>query len=180
MKDLVVDDGSSISYTVFEGTEPGVVILHGLAGSSREFVPTAAALAGRSIILVDQRGHGRSTIHPPDTSRDAFVADVVSVITAETSEPVFLVGQSMGAHTAMLLTAARPDLVRGLVMLEGDQGAGSADESAALGNYFRSWKVLSPAAPRPLRRAAMGRSRALGWRTSSSVPTGCAPGSTPT
>lgn len=153
-KDVVVADGSSISYTVFEGVEPAVVILHGLAGSSREFVPTAGALVGRRVILVDQRGHGRSTTRPSDTSRNAFVSDVVRVIAAETSEPVILVGQSMGAHTAMLLTAARPDLVRQLVMLEADQGGGSAHESAALGDYFRSWKV--PFASRAEAAAALG------------------------
>ena len=153
-KNVVVDDGSSISYTVFAGKEPSVVVLHGLAGSSREFVPTAAALAGRMVILVDQRGHGRSTTHPSDTSRDAFVSDVVSVITTETSEPAIVVGQSMGAHTAMLVAAARPDLVRQLVMLEGNQGGGSADAPAALGDFFRSWKV--PFASRDEAAAALG------------------------
>ena len=140
-KERVAEDGVSISYTVFEGAEPAVVILHGLAGSSREFFPTAEALAGRRVILIDQRGHGGSSTRPGDTSRDAFMSDGVDVIAAETSEPVVLVGQSMGAHTAMLVTAARPDLVQRLVILEGDQGGGSPDGSVALGDFFRSWKV---------------------------------------
>ncbi|WP_258376421.1 alpha/beta fold hydrolase [Curtobacterium sp. MCBD17_028] len=133
-----------------------VVILHGLAGSSCEFIPTAHALEGRRVILVDQRGHGRSTTRPTDTSRGAFVADIVCVITAETSEPVDVVGQSIGAHTAMLLAATRPDLVQRLVMLEGNQGGGTAEEHAALGNYFRSWTV--PFASRFVAAAALGDS----------------------
>lgn len=41
-------------------------------------------------------------------SREAFVADVVQVLTTLTSQPVVLVEQSMGAHTAMLVAAAGP------------------------------------------------------------------------
>ncbi|ACZ21149.1 predicted hydrolase or acyltransferase of alpha/beta superfamily [Sanguibacter keddieii DSM 10542] len=135
------DDGTTVSCTVIEGDEPAVVLLHGLAGSSRELLPTARALGGRRVVLVDQRGHGLSTTRPADTSREAFVADVVQVLTTLTSQPVVLVGQSMGAHTAMLVAAARPDLVSRLVMLEGNQGGGSEADHQALGDFFRSWDV---------------------------------------
>jgi pimeloyl-ACP methyl ester carboxylesterase len=134
-------DGASIMYFVVAGGEPAVVILHGLAGSALEFVPTGRALTGRKVILVDQRGHGMSTRVPADTSRQAFVGDVVKVIEREASGPVHLVGHSMGAHTAMLAGAARPDLVRSLVLLECGEGSGDAQEHAALGEYFRSWPV---------------------------------------
>ncbi|MFG6504554.1 alpha/beta fold hydrolase [Microbacterium sp. P05] len=138
-RDLITDDGTTIAYTVFLGKEPAIVILHGLAGSSREFVPTAQSLSGRRVILIDQRGHGLSTTRPERTSREAFVSDVVAVLERESSEPADLVGQSMGAHTAMLVTSARPDLVRRLVLLEGNEGSGTPNRSAALGEYFRSW-----------------------------------------
>jgi pimeloyl-ACP methyl ester carboxylesterase len=138
---LRVDDGIDISYVVVAGSEPAVVILHGLAGSGREFLSTARALSGRKVILVDQRGHGLSTRLPSDTSREAFVGDVVSVIDREASSPVHLVGHSMGAHTAMLAAAARPDVVRTLALLECGEGRGNDQEHAALGDYFRSWPV---------------------------------------
>ena len=147
-------DGTEIAALVWPGDGPTVVVLHGLAGSSREFVPTAEALAGHSVVLVDQRGHGRSTRRPADTSRAAFVADVVAVIDALTVPPVVLVGQSMGAHTAMLVAAARPDLVRGLVLLEVDQGSGTPEDHAALGAFFRSWSL--PFADRAAARAELG------------------------
>ncbi|MFE4469386.1 alpha/beta fold hydrolase [Leifsonia sp. NPDC056824] len=136
-----IDDATTISYSVFDGAEPAIVVLHGLAGSSREFVATARALASRKVILIDQRGHGFSTRIPADTSRAAFVSDVVRVIEVEGSLQVDLVGQSMGAHTAMLVAAAHPKLVRRLVLLEGDAGSGSPEDHAALGDYFRAWKV---------------------------------------
>ncbi|GAA2979283.1 alpha/beta hydrolase [Microbacterium terrae] len=133
-----------MSYFVFPGTEPTVVILHGLAGSGREFEPTARALAGRRVILIDQRGHGHSTRTPPDTSRAAYVGDVVRVIETESTGPVDIVGQSMGAHTAMLVAASHPNMVRRLVLLECDAGSGTPEERAALGAFFRSWKVPFP------------------------------------
>jgi len=90
---------------------------------------------------MDQRGHGASTRLPDDLSRDAFVEDVVAVLEALVpGRRVTLVGQSMGAHTAFLVAALRPDLVGGLVMLEGHV-AGNDDpaEAAGLGAYFASW-----------------------------------------
>jgi pimeloyl-ACP methyl ester carboxylesterase len=143
-KEIVVADGTTVSYAVVDGVEPTVVILHGLAGSGREFERTASGLVGRRVILIDQRGHGHSTRHPRDTSRDAFVSDAVAVIAAESAHAVDLVGQSMGAHTAMMLAAAHPRLVRRLVLLECDAGSGTPEEHTALGDYFRSWPVPFP------------------------------------
>ena len=133
------NDGVDISCTVFPGAEPAAVILHGLAGSGGEFVRTAQALSGRKVVLIDQRGHGLSTRLPADTSREAFVRDIVAVIDREASMPVHLIGHSMGAHTAMLAAAAHPDLVRTLVLLESDEGGGTPQEHEELLKYFRSW-----------------------------------------
>lgn len=141
IREVGTGDGVTVSYTVLDGADPAVVILHGLAGSSRELLPTAQALTGRKVVLIDQRGHGSSTRAPVDTSRQAFVDDVVQVIEAEGLGVIDLVGQSMGAHTAMLVAASRPDVVRRLVLLECDAGGGTIDEAKAVGDYFRSWEV---------------------------------------
>lgn len=136
-------DGVSIAVTDLGGDGPVVVLLHGLAGSSRELLPTAHALPGYRVLLVDQRGHGASTRLPDDLSRDAFVGDVVAVMEELVpGQRAMLVGQSMGAHTAFLVAAARPDLVEGLVMLEGHvEGNDDPQEAIGLGRYFASWPV---------------------------------------
>jgi len=124
------------------GRGPAVILLHGLAGSSRELLPTAYALTDRfRVLLVDQRGHGFSSRLPQDVSRHAFTNDVIRVIeTFAPEKPVALVGQSMGAHTAFLTAHRRPDLVRQLVMLEGHvSGSNRPEESLELGAFFRSW-----------------------------------------
>jgi len=124
------------------GQGPALILLHGLAGSSRELLPTAQALTdGFHVLLIDQRGHGYSSRVPEDVSRRAFTDDVLRVI--ETRVPdsaVTVVGQSMGAHTAFLTAHRRPDLVRQLVMLEGHvAGSDRPEESVELGAFFRSW-----------------------------------------
>ncbi|SDQ23468.1 alpha/beta fold hydrolase [Microbacterium sp. cf332] len=140
-------DGVVLAVTDAGGAGPAVLLLHGLAGSSRELMPTAAALTDRfHVLLLDQRGHGLSTRRPRDLSREAFVDDVVAVLDRYApGEPVSLVGQSMGAHTAFLVASRRPDLVERLVMLEGHvAGSDRADDARELGAFFASWPTPFP------------------------------------
>jgi pimeloyl-ACP methyl ester carboxylesterase len=133
---------ASIAVMDSGGERPPVVLLHGLAGSSRELLPTADALSDHfRVLLIDQRGHGRSTCRPADLRREAFVGDVVAVIERVLDgQPVRLVGQSMGAHTAFLTASTRPDLIDRLVMLEGHvAGNDDPEEARRLGDYFASW-----------------------------------------
>lgn len=137
-------DDVELSVTDRGGDGSPLLLLHGLAGSSRELLPTADALTDSfHVLLLDQRGHGLSTRRPVDLSRKAFVDDVVAVLEQIVpGEPWSLVGQSMGAHTAFLAAAARPDIVGRLVMLEGHVvGSDDPGEAVGLGKYFASWPV---------------------------------------
>lgn len=119
-----------------------MVLLHGLAGSAREM---AVALPGHRVIAPDQRGHGHSVRRPAEVSRAAYVADVVRVVEELAGGgPVALVGQSMGAHTAMLTAAWHPELVSRLVMLEGGVGGSADDYPTRLGKWFASWPLPFP------------------------------------
>jgi pimeloyl-ACP methyl ester carboxylesterase len=114
-----------------------VVLVHGLAGSAAELgvLATAVNRDGYRVVVPDQRGHGHSGRRPADLSRAAYVADLIGHL----DEQAWLVGQSMGAHTAMLTAAARPDLVRGLVMIEGGVGGATDDYPSRLGAWFAGW-----------------------------------------
>ncbi|HLL67561.1 MAG TPA: alpha/beta hydrolase [Micromonosporaceae bacterium] len=140
-------DGVTLS-CLHGGSGHPVVLLHGLAGSAHEMVPTAESLlsAGYRVIVVDQRGHGCSTRRPNDLSRRAYIHDVVAVVEElAAGGPASLVGQSMGGHTAMLVAACRPVLVRRLVLLEAGVGGGTAEDyPAKLGEWFASWPVPFP------------------------------------
>ncbi len=174
-----VDTGPGVRIHGFEMGPAGgspVVILHGLAGSAREFFATARALPEFRTVLIDLRGHGRSTRRPGDLSREAFTADVVRVIEAVVGTPVTLVGQSMGGHTAMLVAACRPDLVSRLVLLESGAGGGSETQNERLGDYFRSWPL--PFSSMAAAREFLGTVpwRRHGWLTWSTDRTDCGHG----
>lgn len=139
------------------GDGPPVVILHGLAGSAGEFLPTAEALQPDfRTILVDQRGHGGSTRRPADLSREAYVDDVAAVIDhLVPGTPVTLVGQSMGAHTAVLAAANYPDRIARLVILEGlVEASDDPNEVNRIRTYFASWPL--PFADRAAARSFLG------------------------
>lgn len=120
------------------------MFLHGLAGHSGEWDRTVAALEPEfTTVAFDQRGHGASCRNPEDTSREAFVADVMAMLDGLGHQGlVTLVGQSMGAHTAFLTAAWHPERVERLVMVEGDVGGGgdaAADELRAALDGLPSW-----------------------------------------
>jgi pimeloyl-ACP methyl ester carboxylesterase len=109
-----------LSVLGFGGSGPPVLMLHGLAGYAGEWEPSAQLLLSHHrVFALDQRGHGDSERHPGEVTRAALVADCAAAIGHIDDGPVVLVGQSMGARTAMLTAAAHPDLVRGLVIIEG-------------------------------------------------------------
>jgi pimeloyl-ACP methyl ester carboxylesterase len=68
----------------------------------------------------------------------------VAVIESLGVGPVVLVGQSFGAHTALLVAAIRPKLVSLLVLMEGGVGGGSEEGSQDVIDWFASWPTPFP------------------------------------
>jgi len=127
------------------------VLAHGLAGHAGEWDGTAAWL-GRThrVVAPDTRGHGRSERRPGDVSRTACVDDLAHWIELLDLAPALVIGQSLGGHTAFLLAARRPELVRALVVAEAAPPA-DPDAPAAVEAWLRSWPV-----PFAGRREALG------------------------
>jgi pimeloyl-ACP methyl ester carboxylesterase len=118
-----------------------VVLVHGLAGHAGEWDGTAAWLAAsHRVVAPDARGHGRSERRPGDLSRGAFVDDLAWWIELLDLAPAIVIGQSLGAHTAFLLAARRPELVRALVVAEATPEA-DPDAPARVEGWLRSWPV---------------------------------------
>ncbi len=99
-------------------TGPPVVLLHGLLGQGKNLATAAAGLAerGHTVTSYDLPAHGRS----PSPSRLDYqvLADAVAAELAELDGPAVVVGHSMGGKTAMVLALTRPELVRGLVVVD--------------------------------------------------------------
>ncbi|HEY4921864.1 MAG TPA: alpha/beta hydrolase [Xanthobacteraceae bacterium] len=102
---------------------PPVVCLPGLARTTADFDPLAAALAGdadrpRRVLALDYRGRGLSDYDPdPDRYSIAIeLEDVVTVLTACAVASVVLVGTSRGGLIAMALAAVRPTAIAGVIL----------------------------------------------------------------
>jgi pimeloyl-ACP methyl ester carboxylesterase len=103
---------------------PTLVLLHGFSDSGLCW-PDAVRRWRQDyrIVAPDARGHGGSARFDSATAgsnrSEILVADVVSLLEAladEGSRPPLLVGHSMGAGTAGIVLARRPDLVCGGVL----------------------------------------------------------------
>ncbi len=104
-----------------------VVLLHGLASTCRIWDFVAPLLARDfAVIAVDQRGHGDSG--KPEHGYDfaSVGRDVAALLEGRGIERPVLAGHSWGADVALELAAARPELLQGIVFVDG----GTIDASA--------------------------------------------------
>ena len=97
-----------------------LLLLHGFTGTAEADMGLLLGefAAGYHVIAPDLRGYGQSRPpnrdFPPDFyERDA--ADMAALLDALALGPAVVLGFSDGAEVALLLAAARPDLVRGVV-----------------------------------------------------------------
>ncbi|SNR87427.1 alpha/beta fold hydrolase [Actinoplanes regularis] len=123
-------DGVEIFYEIWENESelPPVLLHHGFIADGRTNwvlpgVVGALTGAGRRVVAIDARGHGRSgKPHDPAVYGESRMAgDVITLLDLLGITEVDLVGYSMGAIVA-LLTAARDPRIRRLVV--GGVGAG--------------------------------------------------------
>lgn len=100
----------------FGGAGPGIVLLHGLMGRATTWWRTARWLTayGR-VVGLDARAHGRNP-HREGTDTERFARDVADRVMALDLAPAIVIGHSMGGLHAIALAAARPELVRALVV----------------------------------------------------------------
>ena len=102
-------DGASIWYASFGSGEP-VVLLHGGLGHSGNWGYQVPALVahGYQVIVIDSRGHGRSTRDSRAYSYDLMASDVLAVMDLLGIERASFVGWSDGAVIALTLAMKQP------------------------------------------------------------------------
>jgi pimeloyl-ACP methyl ester carboxylesterase len=108
-------EGARIWYATY-GAGPPVILLHGGLGHSGNWGYQVPALvrSGYRAVLIDSRGHGRSTRDERPFSYDLMASDVLAVMDALQLENVGLVGWSDGACTALILAAKAPSRIAGV------------------------------------------------------------------
>jgi pimeloyl-ACP methyl ester carboxylesterase len=112
---VVFHEGARIWYAAY-GAGPPVVLLHGGLGHSGNWGYQVPALVGqgRRVVVIDSRGHGRSTRDERPFSYDLMAADVLAVMDALSLERPALVGWSDGATISLLLALREPARVAGV------------------------------------------------------------------
>ena len=99
-----------------------VVCLPGITRTVADFAELAPALAAgptrRRVIAIDSRGRGRSEYdsNPENYNFVVELGDIVSVLTALAIGPAVFVGSSRGGVLTMLLGAAHPTAIAGVVL----------------------------------------------------------------
>ncbi|MFO1316459.1 MAG: alpha/beta hydrolase [Burkholderiales bacterium] len=138
-------DGVDLYYEV-RGEGRPLMLVAGLAADGSYWMPSADALAGRCrVVLVDNRGSGRTT--PPDAPATigAMADDCMALARHLGFAKVSLVGHSMGGMIVQDCAARHPDAVDRLVLV-----ATGAVASARDNDLFASWATLFPAIDRGL------------------------------
>jgi pimeloyl-ACP methyl ester carboxylesterase len=118
---FVEHDGARIWYATYGSGLP-VILLHGGLGQSGNWGYQVPALLehGFRVVLIDSRGHGRSTRDGRPYTYAQLAADVVAVMDAVHLERAALVGWSDGACTALILAATAPSRVAGVFFFAGN------------------------------------------------------------
>ena len=112
----VRNDCADIWYADCGGAGPAVILLHGGLGNAGNWGYQVDPLveAGYRAVLIDSRGHGRSTRDAKPYTYDLMGTDVIAVMDALAIERATIVGWSDGACTGLMLGHRQPHRIAGV------------------------------------------------------------------
>lgn len=112
-----------------QGSLPPLVLLHGIGASATPFAPLVMRTLPhvRGVVVPDYPGHGFSAQPGAPVTIEALLASMTVALDTLLEEPAIVVGNSLGGVVALAYAQARPEKVRGLVLLS-PAGAPSSEE----------------------------------------------------
>ncbi|RPI95154.1 MAG: alpha/beta hydrolase [Chloroflexi bacterium] len=122
-------DRARIWYAAYGSGQP-VVLLHGGLGHGGNWGYQVPALirSGYRAVLIDSRGHGRSTRDVRPYSYELMASDVSAVMDRLNVERAVLVGWSDGACTSLILADQAPERVTGVFFFACNMDPGGTKE----------------------------------------------------
>ncbi|WP_027801854.1 alpha/beta fold hydrolase [Paraburkholderia dilworthii] len=125
-------EGARIWYAS-HGSGAPVILLHGGLGHSGNWGYQVPALldAGHRVVVIDSRGHGRSTRDERPYNYELMASDVLAVMDALALERAAIVGWSDGACVAMVLGIVAPQRVAGVFFFGCNMDPGGTKEFVA-------------------------------------------------
>ncbi len=150
------------------GEGPNLLLIHGLAGSSRTWRAVMPRLARQCrVIAPDLLGHGESAAPVGDYSLGGFAAMLRDLLGVLEIDRVTVVGQSLGGGIAMQLAYQHPELAERLVLVNSG-GLGREVNwilrAAALPGAEYVMPALFPGFVRDAGNAVARTVERLGWR----------------
>jgi pimeloyl-ACP methyl ester carboxylesterase len=140
---------AKIYYEIYGSGHPLVMLHGGLFGYIDEFGGAIPELSRHyTVIAIALRGHGKSELGKQPLSNALFAEDSATVIRHETSEPVGLIGFSVGAMASYWLTINHPELVHKLIAVGGPiASSGSTAAAGAEANAYNDPAELEKQLP---------------------------------
>jgi esterase len=124
------------------GDGPPLVILHGLYGSSDNWVSVARKISNYyTVYLPDQRNHGRS-LHSILHDYDAMSSDLFELVSDLNIGKFFLAGHSMGGKTAVRFAIRWPELLEGLLVADISPFETRTSNSTSYNQHLSILKIL--------------------------------------
>jgi pimeloyl-ACP methyl ester carboxylesterase len=144
-------DGARLWYAQF-GRGPAVILLHGgLANSNYWGLQVRALMPHYRVIVMDSRGHGRSSMDERPLSYELMASDVEGVMDCLHVDAAKFVGWSDGGIIGLELAIAHPERVRSLFAFGANSnpdGTSDVSTSEVFRRYLertgREYRSLSP------------------------------------
>jgi pimeloyl-ACP methyl ester carboxylesterase len=149
----IENDGARIWYAMY-GTGTPVILLHGGLGHSGNWGYQVPALVedGYRAIVIDSRGHGRSTRDEQPYTYELLASDVLAVMDSLQIEKAGIVGWSDGACTALILASKAPERVARVFFFACNMDPSGAKEfefgplvQRCFNRHVKDYAQLSPA-----------------------------------
>lgn len=135
-------EGGEVRYQVIgdlNGGKTPLLVLHGAFMSIDTMKPLTDLITDRPLIVVDQRGHGRTGDLPGPITYEALADDAAAVLADAGVAKADVIGYSMGAGAALQLALRHPQTVDHLVI-----ASVSFNENGNLPGFIQMMDGITP------------------------------------
>lgn len=127
--------------------EPAFVFIHGLTCDLTDWRPQVDAFSPTNrVIAMTLRGHGGEGSAPKTLSMENLASDVVALLRGKGISKAIVAGHSMGTRVVHEVLVQAPELVSGIILVDGSDSAfGDLDaakagfEAATSGDQLKPW-----------------------------------------
>ena len=116
--------------------EPAIVFVHGFCSGPEDWMPQVEYLQARHRVLaVGLRGHGISERGSNEMSMEQLARDCLDLMAEKNITRAVFTGHSMGTRIAIEAHRQAPELVAGLVLVDGSNSTAATDLDTALAGF---------------------------------------------